>query len=98
MVTPAGLETIARYADGVGLEKALLSAAVVAGAHQAGLLVHAWTYRAENAFLPQALRRGADPASYGDLAAELRAAFAQGIDGLFSDFPGLAVAARDSGR
>ena len=97
MVGSAGLAAIARYADGVGVEKALLNAALVDQAHKAGLLVHAWTYRAENAFLPPALRRGETPAAHGDLAAELRAAFAQGVDGVFCDFPGLAVAARDNG-
>lgn len=98
MVSPSGLRAIARYADGVGVEKTLLgSGALVVDAHRAGLLVHAWTYRAENAFLPRELRRSEDPAASGDLAAELRAAFAQGIDGVFSDFPGLAIAARDGG-
>jgi len=94
MVSPRGLKAIALYADGVGVEKALLTARLVAEAHAAGLAVHAWTYRAENAFLPPALRRGEDPALHGDMTAELRAAFALGIDGVFSDFPDLAVAAR----
>ena len=94
MVSPPGLKAIALYADGVGVEKALLTARLVAEAHATGLAVHAWTYRAENAFLPPALRRGEDPALHGDMTAELRAAFALGIDGVFSDFPDLAVAAR----
>lgn len=102
MLSPDGLAAIARYADGVGVEKSLLaSGRLVSDAHAAGLLVHAWTYRAENAFLPPDLRRG-DPASpgyaaaHGDLAREVRAAFDQGVDGVFSDFPGQAVAARSA--
>ena len=31
---------------------------------------------------------------HGDIDAELRAFYATGLDGVFSDFPGLAVAAR----
>jgi glycerophosphoryl diester phosphodiesterase len=50
--------------------------------------------RAENYFLPPALRRGEAPAAHGDVEAVYKAIFATGIDGLFSDFPGLAVAAR----
>ncbi|MCC7268205.1 MAG: glycerophosphodiester phosphodiesterase [Caulobacteraceae bacterium] len=96
MTSPEGLAAIAGYADGIGVEKALLaSGRLVADAHRAGLVVHAWTYRAENAFLPPALRRGEAAGDHGDLAAELRAAFALGLDGVFSDFPGAAVAARD---
>jgi glycerophosphoryl diester phosphodiesterase len=36
----------------------------------------------------------ADPAAYGDLAAEVRQFFDLGVDGLFSDNPDRAVAAR----
>ncbi len=99
------LSAIAAYADGVGVEKAMIvpraaddaSAAptdLIARAHRAGLLVHAWTFRAENTFLPRELRSSADPAAHGDIAAELRRFFALGLDGAFTDFPGLAVAAR----
>lgn len=98
MLAPAGLAAIAEYADGVGVEKTLLAQGGLArDAHAAGLLVHAWTYRAENTFLAAGFRRG-DPASagyaatHGDLAGELRQAFAEGVDGVFSDFPGQAAA------
>jgi glycerophosphoryl diester phosphodiesterase len=71
---------------------------LVARAHAAGLLVHAWTFRAENYFLPAELRRGdADAADFmrlhGDLEAELRAFFALGVDGVFCDFPAIAARA-----
>jgi glycerophosphoryl diester phosphodiesterase len=99
------LRGMAGYARGIGVEKSLIiprdgegawlpPTDLVARAHAAGLLVHAWTFRAENYFLPLELRRGGDPAAHGDLAAELRAFYATGVDGVFSDFPALAVAAR----
>jgi glycerophosphoryl diester phosphodiesterase len=50
--------------------------------------------RAENAFLPAKLRKGTAPADHGDVGALYKALFDTGIDGLFSDFPGLAVKAR----
>ncbi len=61
--------------------------------------MHAWTFRAENFFLPSELRRGEAGAedylrAHGDIGAELRMFYAAGIDGVFSDFPGAAVAAR----
>jgi len=89
----AGLAAVAAYARGIGVEKDVLTARFVARAHAAGLTVHGWTYRPENAFLPEALRRGVDPAAHGDLQAELRAAHAAGIDGVFCDLPSAAVAA-----
>ena len=49
---------------------------LVAEAHRAGLAVHAWTFRAENAFLGEAYRCSADPAAHGDLAGELGDALA----------------------
>jgi len=105
MMTPGGLAQIALYADGIGPAKgrilprdadgrSLPATTLVAAAHAAGLLVHPYTFRSENAFLPAELRRGADPAALGDAAAEYRAAFAAGVDGLFSDFSGEAFVAR----
>ena len=67
---------------------------LVADARKAGLAVHAWAFRAENHFLPTDLRRGYQAAAHGDLAAELQAFYAAGVDAVFSDFPAAAVAAR----
>ena len=44
-----------------------------------------YTFRNENAFLPAELRRGTDPAGYGDAVAEYVAFLRLGVDGLFTD-------------
>lgn len=107
MVTPAGLAEIAEYADGVGLEKSVMiprtaagtlgtPTSVIADAHAAGLSVHGWTFRLENQFLPAEFRSSADPAAPGDLAGELRVFLAAGMDGVFSDHPGIAAVTIDT--
>lgn len=100
----AGVKAIAAFAEGLGPEWPLVVPIVDGGlgpatplvrwAHDAGLAVHPWTVRAENAFLPAKLKRGTAPADHGDVDAVFRAIYATGVDGLFSDFPGLAVKAR----
>ncbi|WP_174280631.1 glycerophosphodiester phosphodiesterase [Sphingomonas bacterium] len=100
MAMPAGLKAVAAYAFGIGPNKAMLwrgdqPSGLVADAHAAGLAVHPWTYRAENQFLPDRFRHGADPAARGDVVAEIRSALAQGIDGFFTDFPASGIQARD---
>jgi glycerophosphoryl diester phosphodiesterase len=62
-------------------------------AHVRGLVVHPWTFRAEGAFLPEEFRRGDQPAAPGDLAGQLRAFLALGIDGFFTDQPDVGAAA-----
>jgi glycerophosphoryl diester phosphodiesterase len=109
LITAQGLKDVAIYADGLGPNwnlvvpndgKTLLPATdLVRDAHAAGLQVHPWTVRAENYFLPAALRKGEpqDPgflAQHGDASAVFKALYAAGVDGVFSDFPALAVAAR----
>jgi glycerophosphoryl diester phosphodiesterase len=96
MVTPAGLARIARYANAVGVEKSLVlpidgagrrgtPTSLVADAHRAGLALHVWTLRSDEAFLPKAYA--------GDAAAEWRAFAALGVDGIFGDFPDVGVKA-----
>jgi glycerophosphoryl diester phosphodiesterase len=63
-------------------------------AHAAGLVVHPYTFRAENEFLPTNLK-GSTRDSAGGLGEELRAFLAAGIDGFFVDHPDIGVAARD---
>ena len=104
MLTPAGLKAIAAYAYGIGPNKAQLwrdatattPSTLVADTHAAGLRVHPWTYRAENAFLPPRFRRGTDAAAHGDVAGEIAAGLGQGIDGFFTDFPLIGVQTRRS--
>jgi glycerophosphoryl diester phosphodiesterase len=100
MLEPASLPRIADYADGLGAEIALIlgpsgaPTALVQAAHAAGLEVHAWTLRKENAFLPTELRHGEDPAAAGDYVSLWRRLAAAGVDGVFTDHPREAVQAR----
>ncbi|GAB3676810.1 glycerophosphodiester phosphodiesterase family protein [Angustibacter aerolatus] len=71
---------------------------LVSDAHEAGLAVRPWTYRAENAFLPPALRDGDDPAAFGQAVREQLAHLRAGVDGLITDHPAVAVAARHAFR
>lgn len=102
MMDAPGLAAIAAYADGIGPAKDMViarnaegglgaSTGLVARAHAAGLAVHPWTFRAENVFLPANLRSSANPAAHGDLSGEMRAFVAEGVDGLFADFPAVAA-------
>jgi glycerophosphoryl diester phosphodiesterase len=61
-----------------------------------GLLVHPFTFRNENQFLPLDFRRGADPTAYGNAFAEYQVFFDAGVDGVFSDNGDTAVEARDA--
>jgi len=110
LATPDGLAEIATYADGIGPNKNLIvprdadgrlldPTGLVRDAHRAGLQVHPWTFRKENNFLPADFQQG-NPASpqflgaTGDAPAEFRLFYRLGVDGLFSDHPDTAVAAR----
>lgn len=100
MLTPSGLAGIARYADALGADiRLILNAdgsptALVGDAAEAGLAVHGWTVRRENAFLPEALRNGSDPAAPGDMAALVRLLAEAGVAGIFTDNPGEVLAQR----
>jgi glycerophosphoryl diester phosphodiesterase len=108
LATDAGLRGIAKYADGVGPwknyivprdadDRSLPPTDFVERAHRAGLLVHAYTFRNENQFLPLELRFGSDPNAYGNAIAEYEQFFALGVDGVFSDNTDTAVDARSGG-
>ena len=99
--------TIARYADVAGPSKDYIvprDASRRARCRRrrssptrtrAGLDVVPYTFRNENQFLPAELRSDADPNAYGNAIAEYQQFFALGVDGLFSDNPDTAKAARD---
>ncbi|MEU6487108.1 glycerophosphodiester phosphodiesterase [Streptomyces sp. NPDC046887] len=106
LITPAGLKEIARYAQGIGPTLDLIiprtadgrlgrPTTLVRDAHARGLVLHPYTLRNENSFLPADFRRGTDPNAYGDAFGAYRAYFATGIDGIFTDQPdtGLLAAA-----
>ncbi len=92
----ADLPGMAKYADAIGIAKALATAETITRAHDAGLSVHVWTFRAENEFLPDDLQSGPEPAAHGNLPAEIERYLARGIDGFFTDFPAVGVRVRDA--
>lgn len=96
---PAGLDSLVGLVDGISVDKLMLTGppgaavpAVVDDAHDRGLRVFTWTCRPENLFLEPRHRIGADPAAFGDYAAEWREIAATGVDGVFVDHPDLGVA------
>lgn len=106
LAQPAGLAEIATYAQGIGAHTHLIiplaggrlgpPTTLVRDAHQAGLVVHGWTVRAENRFLPDDFDVGDDPRGLGDMAGWVRALLAQGLDGFFTDHPEEGRRARDA--
>ena len=105
----AGLRDVATYANGIGPDKNMViprtaqntlgtPTSLVADAHAAGLVVHPYTFRPENPFLPVELRRGnvASSTERGDLAAEITTFLRAGIDGFFTDDPAIGRAALDA--
>jgi glycerophosphoryl diester phosphodiesterase len=101
--TPEDLDRIDDYADGIGPHTSLVlprdsggaigePSSLVSDAHRLGLTVHAWTVRGENRFLPSNLRHGHAPDALGDMAAEVRALLAAGVDGIITDHPEEALA------
>nr|WP_298129837.1 glycerophosphodiester phosphodiesterase [uncultured Pseudoxanthomonas sp.] len=109
LMTPAGLQDIAGYAEIIGPWTRLLIPVaedgtlgdvtpLMADARTAGLQVWPYTFRPENHFLPASLREGDDPrtrSKAGSLA-EIRAHLALGIDGFFTDDPALGRRAVDA--
>lgn len=100
MMAPNGLSAIARYADAIGVAIPLLLSGegqptgLVEAAHEAGLKVHAWTLRPENAFLPEALRTPDGPDAAGCDDALFHLLQRSGLDGVFADSPRRAAAFR----
>ncbi|MBW5420555.1 glycerophosphodiester phosphodiesterase [Streptomyces sp. BG9H] len=104
LIKPEGLEWMAGYAQGIGPTLDLIiprkadgslgtPTTLVEDAHEAGLVLHPYTMRNENTFLPANFRKGTDPAAYGDAFGAFKAYFETGIDGIFSDNPDTALLA-----
>ncbi|MER5472306.1 glycerophosphodiester phosphodiesterase [Streptomyces sp. NPDC002685] len=105
LVTPEGLKWIASYAQGIGPTLDLVipkdaagnltqPTTLVADAHRAGLILHPYTMRNENPFLPASFRKGTAVDAYGDAFGAFKVYFETGIDGVFSDNADTAVLAR----
>ncbi len=83
------LATLAKTVSGIGPYKKLLldeagrDTGFVAAAHGAGLAVHPWTFR-DDALDPK----------FPDIDTEIKAYYALGVDGIFSDFPDTALRVR----
>ncbi len=89
-----GLKNIAEYARGIGVNKNLViprdinnkllsPTSLINDAHKFNLLVHAWTFRNEDCFLPLDFQQNPQ--------GEYKLFFGLGIDGVFSDFPDTAL-------
>ena len=76
-----GLGNIATFADGLGVSIGALTESFIGDAHDLGLLVHGYTFGQ------------ADPAL---AAPQYQQFYEWGIDGVFSNYPDLALAARDA--
>ncbi|WP_420470770.1 glycerophosphodiester phosphodiesterase family protein [Brevundimonas sp. FT23042] len=93
MATPEGLGRIAGYARWIGADTAMIEpepgapTTLIADAHAAGLKVAAWTFRAENAFLPEGDRTGDDPAGHGRITERVARFVGYGLDAAFMDQP-----------
>ncbi|MGW6917494.1 glycerophosphodiester phosphodiesterase [Kitasatospora sp. NPDC054939] len=105
LVKPEGLRWIGSFAHAIGPTTVLVApvdatgrlqppTTLVRDAHAAGLLVHPYTVRNENGFLPLDHRRGTDPAAYGDAIGWARYLFEQGVDGFFTDQADTSLLAR----
>ncbi|MET8770446.1 glycerophosphodiester phosphodiesterase [Streptomyces sp. NPDC004658] len=96
LVTPRGLREIAGYAQGIGPTLDLIipkkadgtlaePTTLVSDAHKVGLILHPYTMRNENPFLPAEYRKGTAADAYGDVFGAFKTYFATGIDGVFTD-------------
>jgi glycerophosphoryl diester phosphodiesterase len=99
LIKPSGLPEISTYANAIGVHKNLIfprdydnnllsSTTLVDDAHAAGLLVHAWTFRNEDVFLPKNLQ--------GKPQEEYKIFYEIGLDGVFSDNSDTAFTVRSS--
>ncbi|GBQ71879.1 glycerophosphoryl diester phosphodiesterase [Ameyamaea chiangmaiensis NBRC 103196] len=108
LMTPSSLRQVRAYADVIGPANTDLiprdkngawqtPTTLVRDAHEAGLLVHSYTCRPENCFLPLQLRDHGAPNARnveGSIA-EIRAYLDLGLDGFFTDDPAIGRLALD---
>lgn len=106
--TTLGLHQLAlRGIDGVGPEMSLViktnedgtlgeETSLVKQSHKVGLQVHAYTFRAENPFLPKDYQNSTVPTEHGNMEKLVTRYLDAGLDGFFTDHPDLGVSARDA--
>jgi glycerophosphoryl diester phosphodiesterase len=109
LLTPSGLSWLARFVSAIGPEQAQVlprradgtlgsPTTLVARVHAAGLMVHVYALRSENAFLPVDYRVGTNRAANGRAVVYDSRLLQAGVDGTFCDQPDLCVAARAQTR
>lgn len=110
LLTQASIQQIATYADGLGPYKLNLinvdgngvfqtPSEVIRYAHEAKLIVHSWTFRPEDPFLPAPLRTTGGTASTRNEAGsitEIHEYLKAGLDGFFTDDPAVGRKAVDT--
>ncbi|WP_071898618.1 glycerophosphodiester phosphodiesterase [Cystobacter ferrugineus] len=110
LMTEAGMKEIATYAQGVGPYKRsiidvdantgafLKPSSLVRNAHAANLIVHPYTFRPENSFLPAPLKASGPDSTHNEAGAikEIQAYLDAGIDGFFTDDPAVGREAVDT--
>ncbi|MFF4371052.1 glycerophosphodiester phosphodiesterase [Streptomyces sp. NPDC001594] len=109
LVKPEGLKWIAGFAQGIGPTLDLIvprtpdgklgaPTTLVPDAHARGLVLHPYTARNENTFLPAEYRKGTDPNAYGDAFGAFKRYFELGIDAIFTDNPDTGLLAAEAFR
>lgn len=104
-LSDAGLDIFAERINGLALAWSLLMGReatldvergrrLVASAKERGLSVWVWSMRIENFFLPKEFRNGGAPNEPGNWEEFFELLWSLGIDGVFADFPDLAVRTR----
>lgn len=109
LLTPTGLTWLSQWVTAIGPDQSQVvprradgtlgtPTTLVARVHAAALLVHVYTLRSENVFLPVDYRVGPDPAADGRAVPYDGRLLEAGVDGMFCDQPDLCVAARAAVR
>jgi glycerophosphoryl diester phosphodiesterase len=109
LLTEASIKEIATYADGLGPYKLNLinvdsagafqtPSAVIGYAHANNLVVHSWTFRPENNFLPAPLKTTGTPSTrhMAGSISEIHEYLKAGLDGFFTDDPAVGRQAVDT--
>lgn len=98
-LTDVGLEQLSNLVDGISVDKSILlsesghtRARLVARAHAKALSVFTWTLRPENPYLSAEF--ALDTTGFGDWRGEFASILRTRVDGVFADYPDLALEVR----